>query len=1362
MKIDAGLSHLVTFEVYHAALNARISDRAKAMPNVSAVDFAKLSKGLGSVEKAERFVAAMPDKPAIGDLLTAFGTPEKLGDFVDKTMGGNLGALAALADKGCKRDAAALAALAAEFEAAPDALKDVLESGGIGAHPEALAEIFATGCEGKPDEMAKFCKTFDDPTKREKLRTALDEGGLGQAPAALGELAKGDEGKLLLKVATDADQAALKDMLLSGGMGGHPPDHPETLKSVLTEALGGDPKRLKQLHDAFPHKDGKMPEMQSLMHAMNGKSVPDAATPGRMEVKAGKRLKSLMDAFKDRDSSLTNAQQAQKLYDPFFKSIDKDATGRCGSDETGASTLKGAGGLITARANPPAGQLVATMTGALPPGGAQALLIDLTPDADNRDALTDAVARVAAAGVTVTALKADTEDRDADPEASKASQEALDAADKLRIALDKKLDGGTPAEVAALTKSADTCFACARDEPGASLRADVVDAGERAMASAQAALARQAGVKLGTLAGATEQQGALAAAGDAATRVEADPKATESEKTAAKAVALAATQGMTATALANQMTDASAQSAAARAAQATLLGKPDTSAEVATALAAKKKEAEDATHATASLIKAIKAAEPPIDTALLAEAAAIAETVVRAGLATADETVMANALAAGKALSDEIAKRCKELAAATEMSLAFALPEAKAGVLAVNDIGALEAALEREHADADPLQRPAIEVRQKAMREAALEANRSALASADLARLTGISDLDHETAAKEAAKRQAGIDGTTVDVAEANANDAAKLAGEAAKKAADDLGGKVAPIDVALIKAASDAAEAAARVAVGATDKTQRDLALTQGKRAADAAIKALAANAQHALTAQVAARKQDAKNNTNAVRGPADTFTGPPIGTNKAAVKAALDEAMGSIAEAAAAELAEFAISDATVQDARAKAAAATAQAGRPGAGYLTKLKAIAADAEAQKALATLAKTKADTKVTGIPTVPAPPWPPGGPPYAQLAAPTAPTETTLRDASVLCEAAINASIKWVTAAETYVNAAREYQRLAELVPDPTRTAEEKNDLVEIKKAYNEGKTDAGAPKMKQDASAALVGLNTTTTSLADKSKALMAAIQISRIKFNPPGNSHASADTALDPADAALENAAGFASLIGTKAFKTVKMPDNSMSTTPPSTRDDLLATGANLNKKALPVTVGAAMPINGHPNCKMDLEHMCERHCRDHFTFGPGELMAEEDVMMSDFLKTRTGGLARGPATDARSTLYSNDEKAVRNLGTGKTTTMWPEGITPAQIQAAAALALANMKTDNTTGQPFQHFVFSTPDKQYSKIIPNIAVGHLTLKVALGVSADGPANTDAVKVQMFYPVGAESLTVSDCHVARKALGIP
>lgn len=1360
MKTDQALAAMVAFERYDTALKAQLLKRAELLPGVSPADFEKMATEMGGVDKVEALARALPEKPTMTALILAFGDATKLGGFVQKTLGGNASAMAMLADKGCKRDAAKLALLAQEFDADPTALKTVLEGGGLGGHPEALAEIFANGCAGDPKEMVKFCKTFGDDTKREQLRGALDEGGLGQAPAALGALAQGDGGALLLKVADKADKASLKNMLLSGGMGGKAPDHPGTLKSVLNDALGGDPARLKELHDAFPHVDGKMPELETLMRALNGKSADGA-------VNAGGRMKGLMDAIKVRQPLITDADLANKLHTPFYTAITTRSSDARGVDGSGDAALKGVNAVLAKRADPPAGRLLGAATDALKDDRTQALLDALTTDPAARDLLTQSRARVAGAEVTAKALDLDVAERLAGIGASEATTQAIDEAKKQTEALQKKPDGGTPAESELLTRAAQACFDLAQAEPGAALRKQATEAGTQAIAEAKAALKRQAEKKIAGLATATAQLGSLAAAGTMKARIKADPDASPAEKEAMNALVDAAAQALTTMALASQVPNSSAHATQVRKAMAEKLGKTETSTEVNDALDPLKKAAERATAAALSLHKAVKGAEPPVAPGLLVQASAAAEAVVRAAQAVADTVTLDAALDAGKKLSELVAQRGKETAAAAELSLACAQPEAKPGLLAASDIAALEAAMARDQ--------PPDAVKQQAQRDAALVANRSAIASADLARLTALGDVELAKAAKAQAGRQAAIDGKTAKEAETAADVLAQQHAAAAKIAADALTGLPVLIAPALIETAAKAAEEAVSAAAGAIDKTARDLALSEGKRAATAAARALADNAKEALRLRNLAKKAKAEIDTNASRAAANHYVTAILPPNRPAIKAALDTAMSAISEAGAAQLAELAKNDLAVQNARADAAIAAAKAARPGAGYLTQLKALKADAEAQEKLATLAVNSATNAVGGLPLLAAPTWPPAGPPHAKVASPLAPTEDTLRSATILCDAAIAACVKWVAAAVAYKDGAREYLRLAALVPELERSAAEALEHDAIKLLHNNGAITAQAPKMKADADAKLLSMNVQTTALSTKATALMAVVQIARINFNPPRTSHLKADTTIDPAVPGLENAAAFAAAVGTKAFKTVNMPDGSKLTTPPSTADSLLATGTNTEKKGLPadivnpspppprLAVSATMALGAaHPNCQLNLVHMAERHCRTHFTFDPSELMPEEDALMMAMLTARTGDLARGQANDTPSEFVSPVVKDIRNKQPPKTTTLWPEGITPDHIAAAATLALANIKTDNATGHPFQHFVWNAnPKHQHSKMIPGITVGPLTLNVSLGVSATGPLASDTIKVVMFYPLGQESLIVSDCHTLKQACGI-
>ena len=208
MTLDRAPKATSLFEAFHKRLLADLATLKSKLPGVSDDDLEALIAKLGGLDKVDALAEAMPDQPTIAEMITAMGGAEALGTFTAQTLGGNVGALAVLADKGCARDADALAKIAVEFKDEPETLGDMLSEGGLGGHPEALAQVFAEGCEGDAKKLMAFCKTFDSPDKREKLNDVLDEGGLGQAPAALGSLAKGDDGAMLLKVAQEAPRLA--------------------------------------------------------------------------------------------------------------------------------------------------------------------------------------------------------------------------------------------------------------------------------------------------------------------------------------------------------------------------------------------------------------------------------------------------------------------------------------------------------------------------------------------------------------------------------------------------------------------------------------------------------------------------------------------------------------------------------------------------------------------------------------------------------------------------------------------------------------------------------------------------------------------------------------------------------------------------------------------------------------------------------------------------------------------------------------------------------------------------------------------------------------------------------------------------
>jgi hypothetical protein len=1370
MTLERAPKAVAQFEACHKRLLAGIDALKTKMPGVSESDIEDLAAKLGGLDKVEALARAMPDQPTMTEIIAALGGAEAFGTFTAQTLGGNVDALAMLADKGCKRDPAALADIATKFADEPETLGNMLSEGGLGNHPEAFAQVFADGCNGNADDLLAFCKTFDSPAKRAALGDALDEGGLGQAPAALASLASENNGELLLKVAQDADKTALGDLLLTGGMGGEPPDHPDTLRAVLTDALGGDPKRLKDLHDAFPHDGSDMSEMQAFFQAMNGKSLGG-------EAMAGKRMDTLMKAFDRREGPLSSDQLAAKLYDPYFVKVTEAATDARASDESGAGTIDHAAKAIADRAALPKGQIADAMMQALPEEAGVGLLAQLTADPEAQKQLEQAQVRLDLAGINDAALREDTEERAADEEVSEATRAAIAKTDELRVALAGKLDGGTPKDVDDLTRAAEVCVDAARAEPGADLRVAALDSAKLAMATAREALQRQAAQMLTTLGDAGDQQSALAATGRMAAQAENDPTASKGEKAAMLAAVGAAGDALGAKALANQAADTGTLAGKVAAACAERLGKPVDSPEVINELARLKKVAQEAAKMAEGLTKALKVAPVPIDPGLLVQAGRVAQDAVQAALATADEPAMKAALAAGKALADAVAKGASGMAASAEIAQAFASDKAKPAVLALNDIDAIKAALLRDKAAATG-PTPDIDTKLDGLQGASAQASTSALAAAELDRIDGMDTGDLTASAEWAAQRQAALDGVDYEVAKDAANDLARTAATAAGDAADALAGKPAPIDDTLIKAASKAAQEAAQAALGAVDPVVRDKAVSDGQRAALAAAKALGDNAAHQLAARSSASKGTARASVNASRGPADSFATDPV-AGRAALGGAMKDALRDLGEAAASQLMDLASEDSGVQDARAAAAKAAAAADRPGASQLKQLLSIKADCAAQGVLARLATARAGGAVTGLALVPPPTWPPAlvSPPppphYVQATTPATPTEADMQAATLLCEAAITAGTKWQSSATQYRDAAREFLKLAGKTPEPKRTTAEKDDFAKID-SMTDGAT--GAPKELADAKTALAGMNTTTSMLETKAQALMHAVQIARIKFNPPGDQFDSANTSFDAADANLENAAGFAAIIGTRAFKTVGLPDGSKETFGPASRDSLMTTGANMAKAPLPgdfedpdapppppprprLAMSNNADITGHADCKLDLEHMCERHCRSHFSFAPGELMHEEDVLACAMLLARTKKVNKAASNGAATEFYSQDEKAIKKMGSGKTTTLWPEGASADDIAAAATLALVKLKAFHTGSGTFASFVFSQTGRRFSKILPGVRIGAKMLSVSLGVST--ASATGPVRVVMFYPMGEESLTVVDCHKLKAALGM-
>ena len=100
--------------------------------------------------------------------------------------------------------------------------------------------------------------------------------------------------------------------MTGSALAGGEPGRPALMRDIVVDGLGGEPKRLLELHDAFGcDSAGGAADLDKVVTGFNGE-----------DGKAGKRMATLMGAFKSRDTGISDADLAKKLKDPFLDQIE--------------------------------------------------------------------------------------------------------------------------------------------------------------------------------------------------------------------------------------------------------------------------------------------------------------------------------------------------------------------------------------------------------------------------------------------------------------------------------------------------------------------------------------------------------------------------------------------------------------------------------------------------------------------------------------------------------------------------------------------------------------------------------------------------------------------------------------------------------------------------------------------------------------------------------------------------------------------------------------------------------------------------------------------------------------------------------
>jgi len=252
-------------------------------------------------------------------------------------------------DENAKRRANAetLKAMVAAFagEDGQAAMRGMLEGAGLGGGtPPAgpIASLLHVGCNGDAQKLRDFAKAYDGPeakNDRERLKGLVQTGGIGEHPETLGPLVRRG-GAGTLKSLGDAfadpgDLAKLKSLLATGGLAGNDggkDTRPDTLAKVLVDGFAGDGKKMRQYAQAF---SGHEAQSKMMLDAWNEHPDTEAGSrqPGIAIAKllGGDKLNGNIGALQSKFATeianvgdVTRRKQAVRFAPYFDKAPSKD------------------------------------------------------------------------------------------------------------------------------------------------------------------------------------------------------------------------------------------------------------------------------------------------------------------------------------------------------------------------------------------------------------------------------------------------------------------------------------------------------------------------------------------------------------------------------------------------------------------------------------------------------------------------------------------------------------------------------------------------------------------------------------------------------------------------------------------------------------------------------------------------------------------------------------------------------------------------------------------------------------------------------------------------------------------------------
>ncbi|MDR3515048.1 MAG: hypothetical protein P4M00_04470 [Azospirillaceae bacterium] len=245
-----------------------------------------------------------------------------------------------------------LKAMAKGFMDDPGALADLLDGAGLGATsappaPPVIVSLLYTGCARDATKLRGFADAFagdDAESDRTLLKGLVESGGIGQHPESFGMLVEkvtdvSQVKSLGTAFADPADRARLQTLMNNGGLTGKT----DTLAKVFVDGFAGDGRKMRQYAQAF---DGHAAQSKMMLDAWNEPATDDERQPGAAIArllgpnKLNGNITALQSRFTAEIGTVANATRRKQAirFAPYF---DRQTTDDSWKPKTPAMTALG-------------------------------------------------------------------------------------------------------------------------------------------------------------------------------------------------------------------------------------------------------------------------------------------------------------------------------------------------------------------------------------------------------------------------------------------------------------------------------------------------------------------------------------------------------------------------------------------------------------------------------------------------------------------------------------------------------------------------------------------------------------------------------------------------------------------------------------------------------------------------------------------------------------------------------------------------------------------------------------------------------------------------------------------------------------